>query len=1546
MKTKQNNILKSGIFSVIVLVFLFSFQNSHSQETITITNPATTQVTIPTGATNIIIEVWGAGGSGGGSKKNAAAGGGGGGAYSKSINGFSPGTYAIQVGQGAPSAGGNTDGTAGGNSWFINASTVFADGGGGGLVAGTPGAGGNSPVGDDTTISGGSGVAGSGSQGGDGGDGANGGAGGAGGNTTSGSNGSPPGGGGGGGADRNATGGAGANGQIIITYTLSATCNLTDAGLANITCDDNGTPTIPGDDTFSFDLNPAGTNLGATYNITGDVTQSGISYGVTNFGPYPISGGDLNITITDVDDGSCTIVETVTAPAPCSTPPCNITDPGLTNIQCNNNGTPSIPGDDTFTFDLNPTGTDLGASYTIDGGASGTYGSATTFGPYNISDGDLGITITDISTDCSYGPFTVNAPATCSSDCNLDSSGLSDILCDNLTTLNDEADDTFSFKLNPTGTYLGSTYSVSGDVTQSGIPYGTATTFSGYLISAGNLSITITDDATGTCQLIETVTAPNPCSANHSSYNCTACHITHNAPGSGLTNVEFNALLCQSCHVSTGAASAMPLVNANKAIPNVSGNSHSWDVLADNPTYQTQAPTNNEMANRLPDGNIVCSTCHNQHNQGNAGNPFLRVDNTGDAMCKDCHLPRDVQRFQDGGDKGSHPVGVVYDGSNPRLNASPTNTQTVNGNVECSSCHGVHDVANSGALTTDGNLLRTPKGNGLCMDCHNYPTHNGMDCLDCHEVHNTVDGILGNNIFMIKDQIVVTTPAPASASINASVVFTTESGDGSFADQIGGNDGICEVCHTTTTHHTNDGLNITHDDASDKRGQNCVGCHFHNVGFETPSGPQTCVSCHSSAQTGSRGGSAQIVGAGGEFDNSLISRHTTSTLGNDPLTQECEACHYENVGDHPTTEMMLEDSENLNTIWSGTDTDVYCIGCHDGSSNYPGLFPDLDTEAKYNKSSYVTTPHDTGDNSCMSCHESHGSQYTGLTMQATNYENCFACHDGGVASTTISIADIAIPGTGGNQHAFNVDASSGNYQSNIPSDPNMLARLDAGEIVCSTCHDPHDNANGNLLVSPNAADEMCKDCHNAKDLGRYTDDIVNNKGSHPVGLTYVAGGDYVDPAPNLSSTQYGLVNGKIECSSCHSTHNATTTDGNLLRETMTSTACTECHNYQDHMGFDCLDCHQTHNNGTNIMLIKDVVNGSPVVFDSQGTDATPAQAAAKSFADGDGTYDGICEVCHTGGTLLYHRSDGSDGTNHNDGKSCVSCHQHRDSDTGTSFPNGSCHECHEKTAPNDPQQFPNTGSHWVHSEKYRYSCSECHFGLDDTSPGHNNGTPDVIFDPNGMATRNGQDGNTPTWNNVNNTCDNVYCHSNGVTAQRTQGGTPTIQWATGPIEGVAMIYHTSPAWDVPQGTGINTCYSCHQGIGNMTGDYKITPATGVPTNDGIYYPLAGQHQKGAHQSNSQELKPTDWGGVQCFWCHNVGNKQTVPTSGADLVNNYQGTYGFAGQNGDIPMELHNDGETWFYPRNVSNHAEGTFVDEIAGRSWDGGHCGASSSCWQ
>ena len=72
----------------------------------------------------------------------------------------------------------------------------------------------------------------------------------------------------------------------------------------------------------------------------------------------------------------------------------------------------------------------------------------------------------------------------------------------------------------------------------------------------------------------------------------------------------------------------------------------------------------------------------------------------------------------------------------------------------------------------------------------------------------------------------------------------------------------------------------------------------------------------------------------------------------------------------------------------------------------------------------------------------------------------------------------------------------------------------------------------------------------------------------------------------------------------------------------------------------------------------------PVVF--------TARTGAKSYADGDATYDGVCEVCHT--LTSQHRFDGSTGK-HNAATNCTNCHKH---DTGFQG-SGRCTTCHNQT---------------------------------------------------------------------------------------------------------------------------------------------------------------------------------------------------------------------------------------------------------------------------
>ncbi|WP_372793239.1 CxxxxCH/CxxCH domain-containing protein [Lutibacter sp.] len=1636
MKTILQNIYNLGFFTLIVFaLFLGSSTTVFGQTTITlnVADNVNSPVTIPLNATSVTVEIWGSGGSGGagettGGGKNSVdngAGGGGGGAYSRSIN-ILPGDYNFAVG------------TGGGSTSF---GTLSAGGGSAGADAvngGTGGIGGiSNGNGNDENLSGVDGNDAVGAQAGDGGAGANGGAGGLGGNSSGGGDGSALGGGGGGGSGRNNLGGAGADGQIIITYTLSAvapTITLTNANpsvvqgtiSANIIYSSTtGTPT-----TYSiiYDATALGQGFSDVSGIALTdpivaIVPSGAAIDVYN-GTLTVNNGQESIGYPITIEVTAPVVPTITLGLSPSVAQ------GITSADLPYTATTGSPTTYSITYDA----TALGASFSnvtdallpaspilLNVPLSAPL--ATYNGTLTVSNGQVSsgysftitvtapiptITLTDANPSVVQGTTSANitysatfgSPTTYSIDYNLaaESAGFSDVsgialgssivavvpsgaslttYNGTLTVNNGQESSGYAITITvtappPPTIILGSYPSVLQGTTLANLSY-TATanptsysiTYDAAAISAGFSNIT--NALLPASPILLNVPPAAPFAAynailtvsngqvspnysftitikeiqGHSLTNCSSCHITHSSPGTSLTSVAGNALLCQSCHISTGEASAKPLVDGNKAIPGASGNSHSWDVPATNPTYQTLAPAaTTEMGMRLPGGNIICSTCHDQHNDGNAGSPYLRIDNTGDAMCKVCHSVRDVQLFQNGPtNKGSHPVGVPYNAV-AKLNASPTSTLLVGSNVECSSCHGVHDVTNSGEFGSDGNLLRMPKGNSLCMDCHNYPTHNGFDCLDCHEVHNTVDGIIGDNIYMIRDVV------------NGSPVkFYAESGVNSFVDKDGIDDGICEVCHTATTHHLNDGSGITHNDASDKREQSCVGCHFHNAGFETPSGPLTCVGCHSSAQPGGRGGVVQIVGATiGEMNNTLSSRHTSSGIGIDPLNEECEACHYDNGTTHPTSTMMLRDPDAA-AVWSG-DVDVYCVKCHDGNAPItPADFSYINTTI-YNKASYVGTPHDNSANSCLGCHERHGSQNAALTMQATNYENCFACHDGNTASTTISAANIAIPGTSGNGHAFNVSASSGLYETNIPSDPAMAARLDSGNIVCSTCHDPHANTNGKLLVSPNSADEMCKDCHLPRDKGTYAADPINNIGSHPVGIAYPATTDY-----NAGHT-LPLISSNVECSSCHGVHDVAgsplTTDGNLLKMTNDNNLCKDCHAYQPHQGFECLDCHQAHN-GTNIMLIKNQID----IDLTAGVDLRSVTFSSQnSFIKGAGANNGICEVCHT--STSYHTNI-DDGTDHNDGANCTGCHSHNgypplpDPQIITSFPQGSCHSCHET-----PDDYPNTGAHAIHAgAPYYYACSTCHLDYGDGGSlegVHSNGTTNVAFDLGGLATRNGQDAITPTWdydgsNPATKTCSNVYCHSNGMSADRGTdqydpilglgpdnnhdwaGGTitPTIPFTGNPA--ILLTYETTPRWDT--GT-FSTCIdACHKGptaFPTVATNYDVTPGTSQEVVVG-QHPLSGSHGGfvGQHDGNGNIGA---WGAsVQCFWCHDVDTR--LGEGGIKK----QGTYG---------TSSHIDGAVQFKVGEFGNGLGGTMVWEMGGkaraRGIIGGHCNGQA-CW-
>jgi len=298
--------------------------------------------------------------------------------------------------------------------------------------------------------------------------------------------------------------------MVSAPATCSDDCEITNADVTDILCDDNGTPTDPSDDTFTFNVFVDGLNIGSSWTASDPNGTTG-SYGsLIGFGPYDISNGDLLFTITDANDGSCTFLLNVAVPSTCSDE-CEIISAVVDNVLCNDEGTPSDPSDDTFTFDLLVTSNN-GTTWTANDvlSSTGSYGVIENLGPYLISDGNLNFFVIDDADATCDIQVIVTAPDDCSQECEI-VADVTDVMCDNNGTPSDPSDDTFSFMVNVNGNNIGSSWNATDPNTTSG-SYGAPVLFGPYDISGGDLNFSIQDGLDNLCSTILVVPAPNTCS--------------------------------------------------------------------------------------------------------------------------------------------------------------------------------------------------------------------------------------------------------------------------------------------------------------------------------------------------------------------------------------------------------------------------------------------------------------------------------------------------------------------------------------------------------------------------------------------------------------------------------------------------------------------------------------------------------------------------------------------------------------------------------------------------------------------------------------------------------------------------------------------------------------------------------------------------------------------------------------------------------------------------------------------------------------------------
>jgi len=91
---------------------------------------------------------------------------------------------------------------------------------------------------------------------------------------------------------------------------------------------------------------------------------------------------------------------------------------------------------------------------------------------------------------------------------------------------------------------------------------------------------------------------------------------------------------------------------------------------------------------------------------------------------------------------------------------------------------------------------------------------------------------------------------------------------------------------------------------------------------------------------------------------------------------------------------------------------------------------------------------------CRSCHAMHVASGPGLSNYATQFDACNSCHQNG--RFIQSRAEMAIPGSGGKHHGFEVALTNASHGALPPTNSVIVGELaGSSTLTCSTCHDQH-----------------------------------------------------------------------------------------------------------------------------------------------------------------------------------------------------------------------------------------------------------------------------------------------------------------------------------------------------------------------------------------------------------------------------------------------------------------------------------------------------------
>lgn len=390
--------------------------------------------------------------------------------------------------------------------------------------------------------------------------------------------------------------------------------------------------------------------------------------------------------------------------------------------------------------------------------------------------------------------------------------------------------------------------------------------------------------------------------------------------------------------------------------------------------------------------------------------------------------------------------------------------------IGCLSCH---------EMTSTESMLIPPMGhvaqdiddtlfNNLCWSCHNeviapyVKTHSSLqsdssygqwtvECWVCHNQHFQSQNLHNGSSYgkFIRRSIDLKNITGLVKTGVKEIKLLGNNGLNSFADNDadgdGIRDGICEVCHTMTTHFRNDGSGSDqlHANVGNVAGKNCMTCHNHRNGFAHGGGSGAgCIECHGhdagivygetadSPYTPNVGG-ATSMGAGSFQSHSTHTENFDDDLKGPAIY--CNACH--DVNSFPSFASGSDTNGDGRIDLSETDV---CDTCHSPGGTYDGINdPVIGAKAIWRSGAYTATDES--------------------TLRTNKEKWCATCHD----ESASLISSVTAPNVIGDEDgAYTYGTGWGYYQTGhglgageqFPS-KGGVETLSGRPVECDSCHD-------------------------------------------------------------------------------------------------------------------------------------------------------------------------------------------------------------------------------------------------------------------------------------------------------------------------------------------------------------------------------------------------------------------------------------------------------------------------------------------------------------